>query len=804
MGVLMDLRYTLRLLLKSPGFTLLTMLVLTGGLTVSLFTFSFFYTMFYKPLPLKEGEGIYLLTGRVPLFEYAETRDKLTSFSEYGVWRDEQVRFSAGDDSQTLFGTYAEWNLFHFSRTAPLLGRALQPQDSEADAAPVAVISYKLWQSHFSGDRNVLGRVIRVGGQDTEIVGVMPNGYHFPIFSEIWLPLTRAQLRPTATEFTFAKFHARLAPGVSPEQGAAQLEGLIRGAYAARAKQSGETLELKADDFRLESYPVAQVGGGAIVDLAMYGINAASILILLLAAITVGNMLLARAVGRGKESAVRVALGAGDGRLIGQLMWEGGIIVLIGTVLALVCTGLLLDATTLYLESAFGRQGAPPFWWKWSLDGETLLAALAFMAVTIFTVCYLPARRSARADVMAELRDGTRGAQGRRAGKLMRMLVTAQITFVALIMAFGFLVSSLVRKGQTVEVGFDLTNLMGADVTFADDGTTTNEQRAQLLTQLLEDMRGNSQIADAFLWTPQGYYEAQVEGLDAQGSLPKVSVGQLLMLPGFHTIGLVEGRYFDDRERLSAANPDFRTALVSQSFARKRWKAGESPVGKRVQLGVEGKPLWYTVVGVTKDLTQSFTEAPDQTDEVFISAYQTNNLETLVHFHAKNSANRAEEAFYQSLQRVVPQAKNGGVRNIDEAMAMSKRVASLGQGVLGVCGLFALLLSLAGVYGITSNAIVEKTHEIGIRRALGATDGEIIGLFLRQSMWQVLIGLGIGLGFAAVLGWMANAFFGFSLAFYIQAFAVVVLTVGVIVTVAVVLPSRKVAMVEPAIALRTE
>lgn len=804
LGLLLDLRYTFRLLFKSPGFTLLTMLVLTGGLTVSLFTFSFFYTMFYKPLPLQDGKSIVMMSGRMPLYEYADARTKLASFSEFGVWRNEKVRFSAGEDSQTLFGTATEWSLFKFSRTAPILGRALQPQDSEAGAAPVAVISYKLWQSRFNGDRNVAGRVVRLNNEDTEIVGVMPKDYAFPVATEIWRPFTHEELSPTANELTTANFHGRLAPNVSAQRAGSEIDAFVRSAYNARAKQAGETLEMRADDFRFDSYPVTQVGGGMIVDLAMYGINLASTLILILAGITVGNMLLARAVSRGKESAVRVALGAAEKRLIGQLMLEGGIIVLIGVLLSIGLTGLLLDSTTLYLQSAFGREGAPPFWWNWGLDKETLLAALAFTAVTIFTVCYLPARKSARADVMMELRDGSRGGQSRRAGKLMRLLVTAQITFVSLIMAFGFLVSSLVRKGETVDLGFKVERLMAGDVTFADDGTTTPEQRGQILTQIVQDMKADPQIADAFLWTPMGTHEAIVEGTDAQAKLPPVAVSQLLTTPGFETIGLVEGRYLDDRERVSASNPEFRTALVSQSFAGKRWKAGESALGKRVQLTLEGKPLWYTVVGVTKDVTQSFTESPERTDEIYLSAYQTKNVDTMVHFHYIDKVSLAEEAFYKALQRNAPQAKNGGVKNIAEGLGMSRRVMSLGQAVLGVCGLFALLLSLAGVYGITSNAIVEKTREVGIRRALGATDREILMLFLRQSMWQVVIGLGIGIGFAGLLGWMANAFFGFSFAFYVQAFAVVMLTVGIIVAVAVVMPSRRVALIEPAIALRTE
>ncbi|HEV7923356.1 MAG TPA: FtsX-like permease family protein, partial [Thermoanaerobaculia bacterium] len=210
------------------------------------------------------------------------------------------------------------------------------------------------------------------------------------------------------------------------------------------------------------------------------------------------------------------------------------------------------------------------------------------------------------------------------------------------------------------------------------------------------------------------------------------------------------------------------------------------------------------VVGVTKDITTSFTEAPELTDEIYLSAFQTDNQQPRVYFRSEQSANLAEEAFYQSLARIAPQAKNGGVRRIAEALGASKRILSTGQSVLFICGLFALLLSLCGVYGITANAIVEKTHEVGIRRAVGATDSQIIMLFLRQSMWQVLIGLGIGIGFASVLGWMASSFFGFSLAFYVQVFSIVILTVGIIVAIAVVLPSRRVAMIEPSVALRTE
>jgi len=402
-----------------------------------------------------------------------------------------------------------------------------------------------------------------------------------------------------------------------------------------------------------------------------------------------------------------------------------------------------------------------------------------------------------------ELRDGTRGAQGRRAGKMMRMLVTAQIMFVSLIMAFGFLIFSLTRKGETIEPGYDLHNLMAADVTFPENGMP-NLQRAETLTQLIQGLQSSGQIQDAFVWTTLGNTDALAEGLDAQAKLPPVSVQQLLTLPDFKTLTLVEGRYFDDRERLAADKPDFRTILVSQSFVKKRWKAGESAIGKRVQLDVEGKPLWYTVVGVTKDITQSFTEAPDKDDEIYVSAFQTDNQQTRVYFRYRDNANLAEETLYQNLLRYAPQAKNTGVKNIAEALGMTKRVMSIGQRVLFLCGLFALLLSLCGVYGITSNAIVEKTQEVGVRRALGATDREIMMLFLRQSMWQVGAGLGIGLGFAGLLGWMANSFFGFSFSFYLEAFGVVMLTVGIIVAIAVVVPSRRVALMEPAVALRTE
>ncbi|MCU1349685.1 MAG: putative permease, partial [Acidobacteria bacterium] len=586
-----------------------------------------------------------------------------------------------------------------------------------------------------------------------------------------------------------------------PRQGGELVDRLVRTTYLNRVAQAKQTYELPPDAFHLDTYPLAQIGGGPIVDVALYGINIAAILILLLAGINVGNLLLARTISRGKESAIRVALGAGDSRLIGQLMWEGGIIVVLGTIVSLGLVALILNYTTLFLGSAFGRAGAIPFWWTWSLDKETCFAAVGFMLLTLFTVCYLPARKSSRADVVLELRDGTRGAQGRRAGKLMRALVTAQIMFVSLIMAFGFLVFSLVKKGETIEPGYDLKNLMAADVTFPEDAMT-DVQRGQKLTELLQDLKSNDQIADAFVWTAAGARDAVVEGVDAQSNLPRVSVHQLLTLADFQTLKLVEGRFFDNREALAADKPELRAAIVSESFVKKRWHAGESAIGKKVQLNVEGKPLWYTVVGVTKDITQSFTEQPDKTDEVYLSSLQTENHQSLVYFRYRNNAGLAEEAFYRSVLRNAPTAKNGAVKNIAEALGMTKRVTSVGQNVLFLCGLFALLLSLCGVYGITSNAIVEKTHEIGIRRALGATDREIIMLFLKQSLWQVVIGLGIGIGFAAVVGWMANSFFGFSFVFYLGSFTVVILTVAVIVAVAVVLPSRRVALVEPAIALR--
>jgi len=805
--MLIDIKYALRLLFKAPKFTAMTLGVLIGGLSISLFTFSFLYSVIYKALPLPEGDSakaiaIYFddkyrsITG----YEYQNIKGKLQHFEEFGIYDSLNIRLSVGDSGKNYLGSQVRQGFFEFSRTAPIIGRAIQTQDTRDGASPVALISYELWQEELHADENVLDQTMILNGEITQIIGVMPQGYLFPNASKIWLPLKDKLLMLTPDVSGRYFSYARLIEGASDEEAGLELGQAVNQIYQQNVKLYDLPKLVKTA--QILTFPMAQTGGEG--SIAFTFLNIVSWLILLLACINVGNLLLARTIERQKETAIRAALGASTSRLVSQLMWEGIIISTIGGVLSLLLVGAALDYTEILLHSWLPNGGS--FWWHWGMDLPTFLMGIAFTVVTILLSAFLPAWRSARQDINTTLRDGTRGAQSKKAGRISRLLVTAQVFLVATLMLIGSVSGYISYKFINLEMGDNYTDVMTARMTIPENKYPEPAQQLALFTSLKERVKQHPQVVNVVANNWLGQLTVALPGRDYASEEAKPQIDTISVIGDTETVGvnLVAGRAFSHLDKLGQR----KTALISQSMAKRYWP-GESPLEKSFEIIVDDKNEKVFVVGVVTDRMNPSTlfSRLDSADEVYLSGLQFISNFQIVYYRIAPNTTNAEEIFYKAMfatDRTIEM--NYSVQLANKNRNMMRDSMRLMSNVTFGTGFFALLLAMVGIYGLTANSVAQRTHEIGIRRAVGASDRHITQMFLKQGARQLVIGLGLAVALFALLAFGFHKFTEelFPVFFYYGIAITVVAGLSATVMFAMYAPTKRAVKMEPSSALRYE
>ena len=449
-----DLKLTLRLLTKSPWFTSLTVVVLAGGLAISIYTYAALSMMIYRDLPLPQsgsmvriGYGAWPNFRSLDAFELAALRTQSQSVDEIGVYR--QTRALVGDAgaSRTVLALESDWRIFEFTRVQPLLGRGFVREDAGVGAEPVAVLGYATWQSAFAGDSSVVGTLARINGQLTRIVGIMPEGYGFPTNRGIWLLLSASEVEPIGYSGSKLDAYARLRRGVSTETAEAELTALVRRTRLAQPD---------ADERDIEAVSVLgfqEASWGVFGDLVFGVLNLLAVSILLLSAVNIGNLLLARTNARMNEIGVRIALGAPRLRLLFQTTLENVVMCVLGGTLAVFLAARAFAATGGFIRSLLGD--FTPFWWTWTVTGEGVAVAGVLLLVTVVVVSVLPARTVNRADPNALLKDGTRAGRGLEAGRISRALVTLQIALISALTLIGGTATLIAGRLASFDFGLD-------------------------------------------------------------------------------------------------------------------------------------------------------------------------------------------------------------------------------------------------------------------------------------------------------------------------------------------------------------
>jgi predicted permease len=736
---LSDIKYAFRLLMKSPWFTLLTIAVLAGGLAIGIYTFAGLSTLIYKDLPLPDGGSIVQVRrigngpfdGPFDAYDLAQIRGSIRTLSQIGGYRLSQWAVIGDEGSnQSLISTRAEWNIFEFTRTQPLMGRGFVRDDQLEGAEPVAVISYGAWQTAFAGEAAVIGKVVAVNGRSTRIVGVMPESYAFPITSEAWLPLSDRELDPTGPGRTLLEVYARLAPGVSAEAAEAELTALLKGVVQQRA--GADAANLVAAD--VTTFQRALWGGFGPRAFAV--LNALAISILLLACVNAGNLMLVRTHERLKEVAVRIALGAPRWRLVAQMMLENVIICVVGGVAAVVLAGRALAATNGFLSTLV--ESEMPYWWRWSLDGTAIVGAGVFILGTILLVSILPTFGLSSVDPNIVLRDGTHGARGRSAGRVSRALVTIEVVLISVVLLAGGTVAVFAYRMANFDWGIDTTDLYMTEIQLPADTYAAPEARVSFYTRMLAEVREQSGVEAAKIKRELGRTRFAVDDYERSSDYPVAQLVTMSETSSEVMTTLLEGRDFDSRDSATGA----RTAMVSEALARIYWP-GQSALGRRITvMNADGSADERTVVGVVRNIRYDPTTANEASlaaiyaplPQLTVARVQL----VIKHRGGEAAVRNAQYAALRNVDAGVPAGRVMAYRTaLDQATMFARTLTNLFIG----CGAFAILLAMTGIYGLSSNTVVQRTYEIGLRRAMGASNRSIIALFLAQGGRQLAIGL---------------------------------------------------------------
>jgi predicted permease len=769
--------------------------MLAGGLSITLYTFTVLHVMLYRDLPLPEGgsmvkigAGNWLDIEPLDAFELAGLRAGANSLSELGVYRTSRALVGESGATRSVRSVESDWRIFEFTRTPPLLGRGFVADDSAA-GEPVAVLGYETWQQAFAGDEGVVGELARINGRLTRVVGVMPQGYAFPEMGEVWLPLGAQDLAPVGYAARPLQTYARLRSGVSAEAAEAELTSLVQRVRDQRPTTGAQNVDPVA------VLPFKHQG---IFGTVLFGVlNLLSASILLLAAVNVGNLLLARTNERIKEIGVRLSLGAPRLRLIAQITLENAILCAIGGVAALFLAGRALELTNGFMHAAFESL---PFWWTWGLDAGVVTAAGVSLLLTVLVVSVLPALCVSTVDPIALLRDGTGAGQGRGTGRLSRELVTIQVALISGIIVVGGAAAAIADRAARFDYGMDTARLMSMRFGLPAETYGTPAERLSFYERLLAELRGADGIEAAAIMQESVLARFAADGREYATPDDRPGAWRILFTGSPSPIGptLIEGRTFDSRDNATGV----KTAMVSESLARTYWP-NESAIGRRLDVSSgESENDQRTVVGVVADVRYSFTPSPVGSSAIYIPVPQAPvPLFTQIVVKRLGDESRARSAMYEALERVDATIAPD-ITSYDDNLQRMTFFASTMMRLFAACGAFAILLAVTGIYGMSSNAVLLRSHEIGLRRALGASNNDVVTTFVAQGVQQ----LGRGLGVSALL--CAGILFllqrGFSLGYWAMGLlaAGVVLVVAACVLLSIYLAVRRVIRLEPSAALR--
>lgn len=793
-----DLRHGLRLAVRSPGFTAVALVTMALGIGANTSMFSIVNGVILTPLPYPEADRIVLLTESVPArgwqtfsvapLNYWDWEEQNRSMELMAAYRNNSLTYTGGDQPQTVAATQATEDYLTILGGQPVLGRGITEEDLDPDAEAVVLLTHGFWLRAFGRDRDVLGRTMTLDGTVHTIVGVLPDGWRRPSRTqpEVILPL-----RPQPFWFTNRSSHflyalARMRPEVSLEQARSDITAI---AAALEAEYPESNAGWSATVRGLEDALLGSARGQLLIFMASVG------LVLLIACANLANMTLARATGRARELAIRTAVGAGRGRVLRQLLAESVLLAVAGGALGVASSYLALEAFVAGWPTMLPRME------EIRIDGMVLAFSLALALASGVVFGLMPALNVAGPNIADSLRHGGRGLAGDRSRRWMRTgLVVAEVGLaVVLLVGTGLLVRSFsalqgedpgfVKEGRLVlSTPLPRAKYNSPEAVFPFLDGALRHLRALpgaesvALTSLIP-LEGSDQV-----W---GYWleENAVPGAQEDGNalFYRVSPGY------FETMGipLVAGRDLATDDRLGSA----QVVVVSQSMAERDFP-GENPLGRIIKFGRDADDLPVEIIGVVGDI-QHYSLGRSSIPQLYVPFAQrpTGN----VNFVVKSSVDPGTlvSGVREAIVAVDPDQPIMGMMPADVLIADSISMPRFRTLLMTTFGLAALLLAVVGLYGVMAYTVSQRTKEIGVRMALGASRGSVLGLVFRDGAPLVGLGLAIGLAGAFALSRILESMlFGVG-ARDLAVFAGVPAVLAVVALTAMLVPARRAARVDP-------
>ena len=805
-----DFRFGVRALRKKPGFAVTAVLTLALGIGANVAVFSIVNALILRPYPFPGLDRLVLLRAegpnvvsevRIAPADFLDLQRESSIFQMLAAFRVGDSNLTGSGDTQSVVTAAVSPNFFELIGVQPTLGRQFATEETEAGRDAVVILNYGFWQRHFSGVRNILGRSIELDGRKMAIVGIMPRHFRYPVATDLWMPLVltpqmRSERNAQAVQGRAIQVLARLRPEVSLNRAESEVQ-----AFAARLQRqfpdthSDRSLSLLL--LRREQY--------AFSAPLFLTLQAAALFVLLLAAANLFNLLLARLIDRQKDVAVRTALGASKLRLMQLYMGETVSLALVGGGTALIGS---------YLAVNFIRTSIPQDYTKWvagwesiHLDQSVIAFAVALTLIVGLLFAMGASWRSGTPDLNRVLKQGTR-ASGRRRGRLRGILVTAQIAFAAVLLAgAGLMVQGFIRLARVYKT-FDPGHVLTMEITLPEQRYNDDAKVRAFHQQFLERVAALPGVLSAGTVTnppasnvdnARSLFAIEGQTILRESDAPSADLQSVS--PDFFRslrIPLLQGRDVTDHDSDGAP----LVAVISRTMAARFWP-GASAIGQRIKLGSPGSQAnWITIVGVVEDVKQNWWDSAAR-PVIYRPFAQAPkrwiNFAIRTSFDPHNAAPAVRDA-----GRALDPGISFSLSTMDSEVSDSLAPIRILGILMVVFGAVSIALSALGIYGLLAHSVAQRTHEFGIRMALGAQRGDVLRLVIGQSWKLCAIGLLIGLPSAYLLvRLIENLLYGV-IAFSAMVFIALTVALTAVALLAGYLPARRATKVDPMLALRYE
>lgn len=804
--MLKDIRYGLRSLIKHPTFTAVCILTLALGIGANTAIFTVVNAVVLRPLPFEDGDRLAMVrttkdaNQEQPLSfaDYADLKNQTTTFRAVGaaspLWN---FTLTGGGEPEPLQGMYVSANLFELLRVAPARGRNFTSDEDRVGGTPVAIVSHSLWQRRFGGDPDILGKQIVVSGTSATVIGVMPAGFQLlDPAAELWMPLLQNQFASSGRQVRLLSVVGRLSDEVKPARANAELN-TIANQWSSQYPDTNSGVGMRV--VPLHDQVTGKMRPALLLLLGAVG------LVLLIACANIINLMLVRSASRQKEIAVRAALGAGRVRLLRQLLTESVTLSLLGG-----GAGILLGSWGVQALLALNPVSLPQYN-KIGVDFTVLGFTLAVSVMTGVVFGLAPAWQTLKFDLHSALKEGGRTTIADRSQRRLSSLLVIAETAMAMVLLIG---AGLLLKSFThlldVKPGFNTENVLTMQIGIPNVAYQDPQKRIAFLKQLETNLSAAPEVSSVGFVTRLPLMSAlnnitsflAIEGREVPpGERPEIDFRRA-STGYFQTMGipLLSGRLVTEQD---VAN-NTGSVLINEAMAKRFWP-GEDPVGKRISTAnsTGRQTQWQTIVGVVGSVRHLGLDVEPR-PEIYYHTNTSPPFGPVVVIRTTGDPQRLisiARAKVRELDRDVPISN---VNTMEQLVAQSVAQRRFGMFLVGIFAALALVLAIVGIYGVVSYSVAQRTNEIGVRMALGASASDVLKMVLKNGMMLALIGVGIGLLAAfAVTRLMVAMLFDVKPT-DVATFAIVSVGLILVALLACYVPARRAMKVDPLVALRYE